>query len=99
MDMMLMTLKGIKKMLDKAVAIQPSGEAATTGAQLRINVENARDMLEELIKQLEEENKQPPPPPDRQPDENHCACKQPKEQNDGTCGRCKKPIDYKSQVL
>lgn len=43
--MLLMTLKGIKRMLDKAL----SGNGDVT----EVSVENARDMLEELIKECE----------------------------------------------
>lgn len=52
--MLLMTLKGIKRMLDKA-----AGPEMTVNV---VSVENARDMLEELIKELEKKPEVLPKP-------------------------------------
>lgn len=59
--MLLMTLKGIKRMLDKAIPIPSDFIPVTNPADyphkeislIVANVENARDMLEELIKECE----------------------------------------------
>ena len=71
MTMLLMTLKGIKRMLDKAVdpkvtydgdkAMGPEETFSGKGpdSPRLIHVDNARDMLEELIKQVEEKPKAP----------------------------------------
>lgn len=99
--MLIMTLKGIKKMLDKA--LPTNGRPTATEAQAsftlqRVSVENARDMLEELIKELEK--KPDKPPEELPPNTAMCTCTEPKETESGNnCGICGKPIDYKSQVL
>ncbi len=62
-------------------------------ASFKVSVENARDMLAELIAELE---KKPVPP---QTKSDFCTCEHPVEKNDGTCGACGLPIDYKNLVL
>lgn len=62
--MLLMTLKGIKRMLDKVREDQLSNLDGTNPPEVHAsvvkviaNVSNARDMLEELIKELEKKPK------------------------------------------
>ena len=101
--MLLMTLKGIKKMLDKALPDKGGMIPVKNPQQVDMNsiskyiacVENARDMLVELITELEKKPVAPPRPP---AEPGYCECKNP-EDEEGTCKICGLPIDYKSQVI
>ena len=69
--MLLMTLKGIKKMLDKALDRDAKYNSEEAWSPRLTHVENAGDLLEELIKECEkgEVKEIPPSPPGERPSE------------------------------
>lgn len=96
--MLLMTLKGIKRMLDKACTMNIESEVK----EIIISVENAKGMLEELITELE---KKPPkafhPTTPILPGPGNaetCSCEDYEEKSDGTCGKCGLTIDFENKV-
>ncbi len=88
----LSTLKGILKIVEKACIVNIDKPDIIVA-----HAENAKDMLTELIKELE---KEPPKPPQPSADPTMCACEN-KVVNEGSdiCNNCGKKVDLRAQVL